>query len=238
MKAWFQQRRHKHVAKATQRWAQPIGGLPRRVRAWLSLLLADHGFLRPVYWNSGKVGTKIWRGPQPNPFHLRRLARSGLKTIVNLRGSTVYGSYALEKEGAQKLGLTLIDLPLSSGSAPLKKHIYDLRDVFQKMQTPALLHCKSGSDRSGLAAALYLILQENVPVAEAAQQLSRRYGHIRASKTGILDAFFAQYLADTSRKPMPFLQWVEEVYDSQKLNAEFSKPNMRQMLIDFIIRRE
>ena len=56
-----------------------------------------------------------------------------------------------------------------------------------------ILHCKSGADRAGFVAALYLIVHEGRSVDEALRQLSARYGHFRFSKTGILDAFFERY---------------------------------------------
>jgi protein tyrosine/serine phosphatase len=210
----------------------------RQSSLWISMLFADHGFTRPVYWNSGRVTGNIWRGPQPNPFHIRRHARRGFKTILNLRGKTHYGSYELEKIHAAKYGLAMIDLPIYSGAAPRKEHIHALREVFTTMKKPVLMHCKSGADRAGLASALYLILSENVPVQEAAKQLSRSYGHVKYSKTGILDAFFAKYLEDNEKKPMPFMQWVDEVYDPQILDAAFERPTLLRTIIDFVIRRE
>jgi len=199
------------------------------IKLWISMLFADHGGGRPVYKQ---------HGPQPNPFHIRRFARRGFKTLLNLRGRTVYGSYDLEKFYAEKYGLTMIDLALYSGGAPQKKQIYALRDVFQSMQRPALMHCKSGADRAGLASALYLIMAENVPVDVAAKQLSRSYGHIKYSKTGILDSFFDKYLSDNAKRPMPFMQWVDEVYDPKALDAAFKRPTTLRTIVDFFIRRE
>ncbi|MES2905938.1 MAG: sulfur transferase domain-containing protein [Pseudomonadota bacterium] len=233
-----QQLRADRIDAATQRWAEPIRSTGRRFRAWSSLLLADHGFLRPVYWNSAEIGAGAWRGPQPNPFHLRRLARQGLKTIVNLRGNTVYGSYALEKEAAEKLSLKLIDFQLYSGAAPHKEQIHALQKIFREAEKPMLLHCKSGADRSGLAAVLYLVLEENVPVKDALRELSFKYGHVKSGRTGILDLFFENYLRDNKKTPMPFMQWVDEVYDRQKLNSEFSKPTLLRTIVDLVIRRE
>lgn len=51
---------------------------------------------------------------------------------------------------------------------------------------PFLMHCKSGSDRAGLASALYL-LDQGRPVAEARKMMSLRYLHLANSDAGILD---------------------------------------------------
>lgn len=207
-------------------------------KLWISMLFADHGGGRPIYWNSGEVTDDVWRGPQPNPFHIKRFARKGFKTLLNLRGRTVYGSYDLEKIYAEKYGLKMIDLPLYSGGAPRKEQIYALRDVFASLERPVIMHCKSGADRAGLAAALYLIIMKNVPVEVAAKQLSFSYGHIKSSKTGILDLFFEKYISDQQKRPMPFMQWVDEVYNPEELDAAFKRPSLMRTIIDVIIRRE
>jgi hypothetical protein len=59
--------------------------------------------------------------------------------------------------------------------------------------------------------ALYLHLKEGVPLARAKQQLSLRHGHSRLSRSGVLDLFFDRCIEDNRRRPMPFLDWVEEV---------------------------
>ena len=53
-----------------------------------------------------------------------------------------------------------------------------------------LMHCKSGADRAGLMSVLYRFLHEGVPLKEATQELSLKYGHFRQADTGILDYFF------------------------------------------------
>ncbi len=58
-------------------------------------------------------------------------------------------------------------------------------------------------------------------MAEAARQLSARYGHFRFAKTGILDAFFARYLTEGEPQGLDFLTWVETVYDPEALKRDF-----------------
>ena len=53
-----------------------------------------------------------------------------------------------------------------------------------------MMHCKSGADRAGLMAALYLLIAKQ-PAREAVKQLTWKYGHVKQAKTGVLDAFFA-----------------------------------------------
>jgi protein tyrosine/serine phosphatase len=100
------------------------------------------------------------------------------------------------------------------------------------------MHCKSGADRAGFVAALYLIVHEGRTVDEALRQLSVRFGHFRFSKTGILDAFFDLYRREGEAKGLPFLAWVEHHYDPEALEREFRPGFWSNVLVDRIMRRE
>ena len=54
-------------------------------------------------------------------------------------------------------------------------------DVLQKAEKPVLIHCKSGSDRSGLVSALYVAAIAKLGEDAAESQISFRYGHIPLS---------------------------------------------------------
>lgn len=187
----------------------------------LDLWLIDYGVLREVYPNLHKVADGLWRSAQPAPRHLRAAAERGVRRVINLRGVEAHGGYWLEEEACAHLGLSLVSIRLKSRAAPSRNDIAVLRAEIASIEVPTLVHCKSGSDRTGLFCALYLILREGVPVAEARRQLSWRYGHVRVTKTGILDHLFDQYLAHDARTPMPFGEWLDRVYDPQALVASF-----------------
>ena len=50
--------------------------------------------------------------------------------------------------------------------------------LLAKAEKPILIHCKSGADRSGLAAALYLAAVKKESQEEAGRQISFWYGHL------------------------------------------------------------
>lgn len=209
-----------------------------RLRAWVSLTFADHGFLRPIYWNMDLVTDRVLRGPQPNPFQIRFLAWfHGIRTIVNLRGPNRFGSYALEREMCARKGIKLENCIFWSREPPTRDQIHAFKALIERIEYPALFHCKSGADRAGMASALYLILQEGCSVTEAARQLNGN-GHMRTGPTGVLDAFFVQYLKDTAEKPMDFMAWVDTVYDQQALKASFKPARIGSFIVDRILRRE
>ena len=195
--------------------ASPAG----RARAWIDSLLIDHGLLRLVWSNWGTVAPgRLYRCNHPTPGRLARAARRhGLRSLINLRGATGNGSDALSRERAARLGLQFIDVPISSGQAPTRKQVLALAAALRSAPPPALLHCKSGADRAGFAAALFVLIEGGTTEA-ALRHLSLRFGHLRRSRAGVLDAFFLRYARDAEGKK-PFLVWVREDYDPAMIAA-------------------
>jgi protein tyrosine/serine phosphatase len=204
----------------------------------LDMLFIDHGIFRVLYLNRHRLGERAWRSAQPTPHQIRVLARQGLRTIVNLRGSRLCGSYWLERSTCARKGITLIDFHIRSRAAPTREEVHAAVELFDRIEYPMLLHCKSGADRAGLMSVLFRHLEEGVPLGEARRELSLRYGHVRQADTGILDYFFDRYLEDSRRRPMPFLEWVDTVYDPVELKATFRSKGWANRLIDQGLRRE
>lgn len=221
-----------------ERWDRPIGGCKDRLHAWTNMLLVDHGIFRLLYLNRHRVTPQLWRSAQPAPYQIAALARAGLKTVVNLRGGREHGAWQLQKEYCEKHGIALAELVVRSRGAPDRETILSVKEFFGSLAYPALIHCKSGADRAGFVAALYLIIHEGRPVSEALKQLSLKYGHFRFAKTGILDAFFELYRRQGEAKGMPFLEWVETVYDPEELERSFRPSFWSDLLVDRIIHRE
>jgi len=210
-----------------------------RRRAFLDMWLKDHGFIRDVYCNLHRISGRAWRSAQPAPHHLRRAKALGIRTVLNLRGRRdTCGAYQLEREACADLGLILIDFPIRSRGALEKPTLHAIAGVFEGLEYPILMHCKSGADRAGMMATFYLHLHEGMPLRQAMGQLSLRYGHVRQAKTGVIDFFFERYLADTAARPMPFLEWVDEVYDPAALIADFHEAWWARVLVNRILRRE
>ena len=230
--------RYRMHDRATERWSKPIETPARRAWAWASMLLPDHGVIRLFHRNRHRITARMFRSAQPAPADLAWAKRAGIRTVINLRGGTIYGSTALEREACARLGLAYEVFVVYSRAAPTKEQIRGLAALYTRVETPVLIHCKSGSDRAGLAATLWMILVEGRSVAEAAKQLSLRYGHVRQGKTGILDAFFDSYLAANAATPIDFMTWVETVYDPERLARDFHAGFWGTLLVDRLLRRE
>jgi len=212
---WRQQ-----LSEATPGWAR---ALLWRAACRFDMLVLDHGVFRLAYLNRHRLGEQAWRSGQPAPHNVDEFARRGLRTIVNLRGQRFCGSYLLEKTSCERTGITLIDFKLRSRCAPTREQLRGAAELFDKVEYPMLIHCKSGADRAGLMSALYLHLKEDVPMARAKRQLSLRYGHSRLGASGVLDLFFDHYVEDNRRRPMAFLDWVDKVYDPEELTRAFQR---------------
>ncbi|OYV39502.1 MAG: protein tyrosine phosphatase [Rhodospirillales bacterium 20-64-7] len=215
--------------------ATPAG----RRNAWLDALFVDHAVLRLLWTNFATVKPGVlYRSNHPTPGNLIAFTRkTGLKTLINLRGEAKNGSDALSRETARRLGLDFYDMAVESRGAPHKDRILRLAGIYASMRKPALIHCKSGADRAGLAAGLFVLL-DGGKTTEAMRQLSLRYGHIKQSKTGILDAFFLTYQRDGEAKGKAFLDWVQNDYAEDALRASFKAAKLAEFVNQGILRRE
>ena len=75
---------------------------------------------------------------------------------------------------------------MKATTRPTRSELLTLIDFFDHCQYPLLIHCKAGADRTGLASALYLMMQKDVPPQEAIRSLHdlpRPYSRFSAPNT-------------------------------------------------------
>lgn len=192
-----------------------------RRRAWWHLQLADHGLLRSLWSNRSEIAPGVYRSNQPDPKRIAKLAAEGIRTIINLRAAIPASYYLFEREACAEQGLVLISHQLSSGTLPPRAELLALCDTFATVQKPVLIHCKSGADRTGLAAAIYLILIGNAPVDVALRQLHWRYLHFSNGPRGVLDHLIRAYGRAQADSGIRLRDWISTTYDPVALTAEF-----------------
>tara|TARA_R110002072_G_scaffold35262_8_gene104620 strand:- start:3797 stop:4459 length:663 start_codon:yes stop_codon:yes gene_type:complete len=210
-----------------------------RKRAWSDYLWKDHGVLRLRFHNMHEVGGGLWRANQPSPDRLEWLAAQGFKTILNIRGTqpgVCY--YELEREACELHGLAMHDMPFGSREAPYVDRIQRAAKIFESIEYPALVHCKSGADRAGLLSVLFALIRLNLPYEQAIEHLSLKYLHVKAGKTGVLDYFFETYRGYSESNPIGFMDWVETVYDREAVQASFMSSWWGNLLTERLLRRE
>lgn len=220
------------------RWDRELGTRLQRARAWTNMLFVDHGIFRLIYQNLSVVSGELSRSSQPSPGQIARFAKAGGRSVVNLRGGREHGSWPLERDACRRHGLVLVDVVLRSREAPAREAVRAVVDLLGTVEYPILVHCKSGADRAGLFAALYLIVRRGASVAEARRQLGLRYGHFRHAKTGILDAFLDAFARDGEARGLGLLDWMERVYDPDALARDFRPRLWSTLVADRLIRRE
>ncbi len=206
---------------------------------WINSLLIDHALLRVSWRNWGVVEAgRLYRSNHPLPWQIERAQRRhGVRSVINLRGHrAACGSDRLGRDAAAHLGLVHADQPLESRGAPHRDRLRRLIGLYRELPEPILIHCKSGADRTGLAAGVWRLVQGQ-SVADARRELSPRFGHIAASRTGILDAFFDAYAAAELRGA-PFEHWLAEEYDEHALRAAFRAQPVAAWFTDAVLRRE
>jgi len=210
-----------------------------RLRTYLHYLWNDHAYLRLGFKNDHWVSPELVRTNQPWPHQLAEWKKRGIKTVINLRGGFDGSFYALEKDACARLGLTMVDFVITSREVPIKDRVLGARDLFQRIEYPALMHCKSGADRAGIMSVFYAHYRLGLPIEQAVEQLSLKYLHIKQGNTGVLDYVFERYLAEGQPAGLTFTQWVEsDAYDPGAMKSTFRAGMIGKTLTDKILRRE
>jgi protein tyrosine/serine phosphatase len=122
---------------------------------------------------------EYFRAAQPTPAKLARYVKKhGIKTVLNLRGfNAKYQWYRDEIAAAEKLGVRFVDFKMSARRELTDAQTEQLIVLLQDLPKPIRVHCKSGSDRTGLVSAIYAYKVAGMGTA-AKRQISFRYGHI------------------------------------------------------------
>ncbi len=119
---------------------------------------------------------------------------NGIRTVVNLRGtSPEFDWYLGESRATRDANIGQEDVTLCACRLPSPDELRRLVDVIDHAEYPLLFHCRQGVDRTGLAAALALLLRTDANPAEARRQLSLRYGHVSIGPTWCMLRFFDLY---------------------------------------------
>lgn len=87
-----------------------------------------------------------------------------------------------EADVAREHGAEYRHIPFSSAKAAQRPSLLALLRAYEELPRPILVHCSSGTHRSGVASALWLLDQEGATPETAAAQLSARYGYFQLER--------------------------------------------------------
>ena len=220
------------MEKLSTRWG--------RIKAHLDAWFVDHEILRMAYRNFYALSSRAFRSNHPSATFLAKLQKKyGLKTVISLRRADESGQYLLEKEACDRLGIRLINHPMSSRSLPDVDKVLEAKRILEQAEYPILIHCKSGADRAGLMSVFYQHFIEGKPLQKAVKQLGMKYGHFRWADTGKLDFFFDKFFEYQHTHPdIDFLTWLQTVYDKPALNKEFKAAGWANIVVNKLLKRE
>jgi protein tyrosine/serine phosphatase len=210
-----------------------------RTATYLDYLWKDHAYLRLGFSNAHWISDELVRTNQPWPHQLAEWKKRGIKTVINLRGGFDASFHALEKDACERLGLKMVDFTITSREVPSRARVHGAKELFETIEYPALMHCKSGADRAGIMSVFYMHFRKGLPIREALDQLHIRYLHVKQGKTGVLDYTFERYLAEGDPKGQTFLEWVDSpAYDEAAIKADFRAQMWGRLLTEGILKRE
>lgn len=103
-------------------------------------------------------GDDLLRGGQPSNAGLKKLAKKGVKTIINLRAAD-FNRKVIEEYHSDELRTIHIPFyPLNPDDQIMIDFLKVMKDRTHK---PAFVHCFHGADRTGAVIAIYRIIVQN-----------------------------------------------------------------------------
>lgn len=142
----------------------------------------------------------VYRSAQLNGQKLAKVVDTyGIKSVINLRGANRgLWWYDNETEVTAAHGASHFDVRMSALRDTDDATVTQLMEILRTAPRPLLIHCESGSDRTGLAAALYERFVKERPAEVAASQISFRYGHFPwlGNRTVAMDRTYWRLAAD------------------------------------------
>jgi protein tyrosine/serine phosphatase len=124
----------------------------------------------PGLSNLFKVSDELYRGAQPEEAGYAQLKKLGVKTVVSLR---TFHRDRSDREACRKHGLRYVNITVQAWE-PEDDEVIELLEVVTNPQNqPVFIHCKHGSDRTGMMSAIYRIAVQGWPKDEAIAEMTR-----------------------------------------------------------------
>jgi protein tyrosine phosphatase (PTP) superfamily phosphohydrolase (DUF442 family) len=172
------------------------------------------------------VPGRVYRSSQLDEADLARVVRDkGIRTVINLRGECAkFAWYVDQCKAAAALGVNHVDVNFSYWALPSTVELRRLIAILETGEGPFLMHCRRGADRTGLGAAIAILLCGDGGLEAARAQLSVRYGYLPVSGRLELRRFLDLYEAWLGERGLiheraHFRAWAMQHYQPDHLCA-------------------
>jgi protein tyrosine phosphatase (PTP) superfamily phosphohydrolase (DUF442 family) len=159
------------------------------VSAWYWMKIYDnyHVVIEGELYRSAQLGYAEFQ---------KYISIDDLKTVVNLRDDTNSTWWFYETGICERMDVKHIDFPLGGNQRLTIDQMNNLVETMANAESPMLIHCKHGADRTALAVALYL---NNKGIKHPEEAFSAKYGHLPMLFKSVqcFDKSFENYM-DTS----------------------------------------
>jgi len=116
--------------------------------------------------NLYKIDNEVFRSEQPTDKAFAKLEKYGIKEILNLR------NWHSDDKKARNSKLILYRIPMRAEKIKDNDVIQALK-IIKNRKGSILIHCKHGSDRTGLIVAMYRIVFQNWTKEQAIEEMTK-----------------------------------------------------------------
>lgn len=121
----------------------------------------------PGLQNFAQISRNLYRGGASTTVGYRTLKQMGVRTIVDLQ------EFHSDLSALEGLGLRYVALPMNPAEVEDEEVARFLQIVRDPDCQPVFVHCRAGSDRTGVVVAVYRVVEQHWPLEEAAKELPR-----------------------------------------------------------------
>lgn len=116
--------------------------------------------------NLHKVSDALYRSAQPSAIGMRNAKEMGIKTVVSLR------AFHSDRDEIGKTVLAYEHLSFKTWHPEEEDVVKFLKIVTDVKQTPVLVHCQHGADRTGTMCAIYRIVVQGWTKEDAVREMT------------------------------------------------------------------
>ncbi len=130
--------------------------------------------------NLYQIDKGVFRSEQPGKLDFVRLEKFGITEVLNLR------LWHSDEDEAKDTDLILHRVPMRAGNIKERDVVQALK-IIQNRKGSILIHCKHGSDRTGLIVAMYRIVFQGYTKEQAIREMTEGGFGFHTIYTNIID---------------------------------------------------